>query len=284
MRNRYFDSAALKRIQTPTSWRLVCAWLPAEAPVLKSDRFRTWRKSHVDRHPQQEILIPLSGVTGYGFFDRTYRCVPGSVFFFDRFEPHDAGYPGGLAEHLWISILGDKTVAWRLRIGPRPGYRRDMNLILQPSDIGADIQRLFIAARQAATVSRQLSRTRLLSALSLILATVVEKGCAPPEEDTRPRHHAIIETIAKHITETGGAGSNLDNLARLAGYSKFHFHRLFRRHMGKSVHAFVDACRHDRAVLLRSQGRSQKEIGAALGFSCPSAFSRWWRGSVSREP
>jgi AraC-like DNA-binding protein len=278
MRNLYFDPAALKGLLTPERWRLVCSWLAPEAPVLRNDRFRAWRRVHVDRHPQQEILIPLAGNTGYGFFGHPYVCVPGTVFFFDRFEPHDAGYPGGHADHLWISILGDRTVAWRLLIGRRPSPRRDMNVILQPSDLGADMQHLFSAARKAAVVSRDLSRTRVLSAVSLILTAVVEKGYAPIKKGDQPRHHDIIETLGRHVMETGGAGANLDNLARLSGYSKFHFHRLFRRHMGKSVHTFVNACRSERAAILRREGRSQKEIGAALGFSCASAFSRWWRG------
>ena len=76
-----------------------------------------------------------------------------------------------------------------------------------------------------------------------------------------------------------GRGVTLDMLARISGYSKFHFLRLFQRCTGQTVHTYIDHCRRQRVEAMLQQGCAKKEIAAALGFSCPAAFSRWLKVS-----
>jgi AraC-like DNA-binding protein len=83
--------------------------------------------------------------------------------------------------------------------------------------------------------------------------------------------------VHRHIHDTAGVGVTLDGLARLAGYSKFHLVRQYRRQTGLSLGAWIDRCRLERLHRLRREGRGFADIAAQLGFSGSSALSRWCR-------
>jgi transcriptional regulator GlxA family with amidase domain len=124
----------------------------------------------------------------------------------------------------------------------------------------------------------ELIRLRLLAALADIVAAVVDEGYGADAVD---RHHRFqrerMEAICRHVQETGGVDASLDHLAQIAGYSKFHFLRLFKQHTGQSVHAYVNQSRLRKVEELRAGGLPLKAIAVKLGFSCPAAFSRWYR-------
>ncbi|MBA2479933.1 MAG: helix-turn-helix transcriptional regulator, partial [Planctomycetes bacterium] len=107
---------------------------------------------------------------------------------------------------------------------------------------------------------------------------VDDPTAAAPNLDHGTVHEQAIEAIKRHIAQTAGNGVTLDQLARIAGFSKFHFLRVFKKHTGTTVHAYVNECRLQRVAELRAAGLTQKDIGARLGFSCPAAFSRWFKG------
>ncbi len=77
--------------------------------------------------------------------------------------------------------------------------------------------------------------------------------------------------IATHLSEA----EDLDVLAHLSGYSKFHFSRIFKACTGETVHTFIDACRLRKSSELLKRGVLCKEVAAALGFSSPAAYSNW---------
>jgi transcriptional regulator GlxA family with amidase domain len=110
------------------------------------------------------------------------------------------------------------------------------------------------------------------------VAALVEEGYGDIAAD---RHYHFqrnkMEAIRRHIQETGGVDASLDHLARVAGYSKFHFLRLFRQHTGRSVHECVNQSRLRKVEEQLADGLALKAIAVKLGFSCPAAFSRWYR-------
>jgi AraC-like DNA-binding protein len=91
------------------------------------------------------------------------------------------------------------------------------------------------------------------------------------------RSEEIIATVRAHLEETAGRGDTVESLARLAGYSKYHFLRLFKQHTGHTIHAYVDICRHAKMSTLEDQGLTRRRIAEELGFSSASAFLRWRR-------
>lgn len=69
---------------------------------------------------------------------------------------------------------------------------------------------------------------------------------------------------------------SLDQMARLANFSRQHFLRTFQRAFGYTPFQCFDEARVRRArTFLAEPSRSVEEIGRALGFNNRSAFSRW---------
>jgi len=72
-----------------------------------------------------------------------------------------------------------------------------------------------------------------------------------------------------------GENIRLDDIARAAGMSKFHFIRKFRHEIGVTPGAFLQHYRITRAMqLLEETNRPIRGIGRSVGYGDPAAFSR----------
>jgi transcriptional regulator GlxA family with amidase domain len=78
---------------------------------------------------------------------------------------------------------------------------------------------------------------------------------------------------------------DLDALARTAGISKFHFHRLFRATYHRTPAAYLSERRVERAQdLLRATNLSVTEVCHAVGFSSLGSFSSRFRQITGENP
>ncbi len=134
---------------------------------------------------------------------------------------------------------------------------------------------MFAPPAEAGGQPADLLRLKLRSAVGLLITALIHAGYASVHDDRHAFQQHVVAAIQQHIRETAGHGECLDSLARISGYSKFHFLRLFEQHTGQTVHRYLDDCRLQRVRTMLERGCSKKEISAALGFSCQSAFSRW---------
>lgn len=278
MENRYFTASELAVLLDPARWRL------AEHPVTEENprpiaRHRSWRLRHRHAHPHAEALIALAGNTVYGQADRIYPCRPGTVMVFESNCAHDLGYPPWTPaiRHLWLSFIQDKAMARLVTYrAKRIRSSGSLGCLLDLED--AAVWQPGAAATANPALPSELIRLRRLAALMSTVAALVQEGYRQPENDRREAvQKNKIAAICRQIRETGGAGASLAHLAEIAGYSKFHFLRLFRRHTGQTIHAFVNQARRSKIQILRARGLPLKAIAAELGFSCPAAFSRWYR-------
>ena len=89
------------------------------------------------------------------------------------------------------------------------------------------------------------------------------------------RINIVIDYIREHLADD----LSLETLADLAGFSRFHFHRVFSSIMGETLADFVARLRLERAVALLKADRSMLVTDAALtvGFSALASFSRAFR-------
>lgn len=78
----------------------------------------------------------------------------------------------------------------------------------------------------------------------------------------------------------------LEDVAAVAGFSPYHFHRIFQALAGETLHAFTNRVRLERAVYLMANGalRSLTDVALAVGFSSSSAFSRAFRQHFGVSP
>jgi len=77
----------------------------------------------------------------------------------------------------------------------------------------------------------------------------------------------------------------LDGIAAVAGFSPFHFHRIFRVAFGENLSAYVQRRRLQRAAReLRSGDRPIVEIALECGYESASAFGRAFARAFDRTP
>lgn len=83
--------------------------------------------------------------------------------------------------------------------------------------------------------------------------------------------------VERHLAEE----LRLDDLARVACFSPFHFHRIYVALTGETVREFVQRVRLERAAsqLLRDPTRSVTAVALDLGFGSPAAFARAFRAA-----
>ena len=253
-------------------WRLVSSVAKPDVSEVADARHERWSARRTHEHPAMELLVPLSGEGRYGWMERTYPARPGTVFFFDSMEPHDMGYPEwcGRMEHLWVAVAENHVFARTLAISR--GVVKDVTasrLMFNLEDEGLDIGRIARDCRALKAEQPDLARRMLMTALDGMLCRLVEydrRGRGAAGEFTAA---SVIETIRLHVRTTGGRGATITHLARMAGYSRFHFLRLFREHTGRTVHEYVDECRLDRTVELLKQGAKLNRISEELGVFVP---------------
>jgi len=77
----------------------------------------------------------------------------------------------------------------------------------------------------------------------------------------------------------------IEEMAEAAGYSRYHFTRLFERSQGVSPGEYLMQLRiRKSAEMLRSSGRSVKEIAVQCGFSDPNYFCKAFRKRLGISP
>ncbi len=100
--------------------------------------------------------------------------------------------------------------------------------------------------------------------------------------DYLDRVHRAIDHVLTHLAEP----LLLDDVAKVACFSPYHFHRIFRASVGETLAAFVKRVRLERAVVEMSHrpDATLTEIALACGFQSSSDFSRSFRAHYGVPP
>jgi len=97
----------------------------------------------------------------------------------------------------------------------------------------------------------------------------------PHRAEYTARINRVIDYIQTHLEEELSLGS----LARIAHFSPYHFHRIFRAMMGETLNRFIQRIRIEKAAceLVHNQNKTITEIALENGFSSSSTFARAFR-------
>lgn len=99
------------------------------------------------------------------------------------------------------------------------------------------------------------------------------------------RKPEFIDKIVSHCSRNLDGAISVDDLAKVAGYSKFHFTRLFTAYYGMSPAAFVADLRMKTAMrMLQNERMNVKEIATACGFPDASYFCRVFQRAYGVSP
>lgn len=95
----------------------------------------------------------------------------------------------------------------------------------------------------------------------------------------------VIDQVIEAIYERFSEPITVDDMARTAKYSRFHFTRLFQQAIGVSPGRFLTAVRIQEAKkLLLSTSLSVKEITGRVGYSSVGTFSTRFKENVGLSP
>ena len=94
-------------------------------------------------------------------------------------------------------------------------------------------------------------------------------------EEYTSRINRVIDYIERHL----GEDLSLTTLAKVAGFSTFHFHRIFAAMMGENLKQFIQRVRIEKAatMLVGRPKMSITEIALECGLSSSAAFARAFR-------
>jgi AraC family transcriptional regulator len=101
------------------------------------------------------------------------------------------------------------------------------------------------------------------------------KNTSASRRDYEQRIHRVMDHICNHL----GEDLTLDELAGVAAFSPYHFHRLFTAFTGEPVGAFIRRVRLERTAfeLTSHPARSVTEIALRNGFDSSAVFARAFR-------
>ena len=93
--------------------------------------------------------------------------------------------------------------------------------------------------------------------------------------DTVRDHRERINRVLLHLQNNPGAPFSVEELARIACFSPFHFHRLFAAYVGEPISTHVRRLRLERAaVRLRTSNTAVTEVALDAGYETPAAFNK----------
>lgn len=97
------------------------------------------------------------------------------------------------------------------------------------------------------------------------------RRCRPEEPDLGERHAATV-TRACRLIERSQPAPSLDELARTVGFSRFHFHRVFKAYTGITPHDYLAASRTAKVRQELVRAETVADAIYAAGFSSNGHF------------
>ncbi len=279
-KQNFFRRKYRRILSSPGNWHVVSSLFPPDHEPREDRAHRRWLEKNSDSHPTREMLVVLEGDALNSLNGLIYPATPGTIFLFDSYEQHDKNYSPatGNPVHLWICFLRHRVIARVLHVNRgKFDSTGKGELILENNKI-CDLAYQEWGDMKNSLLDSDLKRRKMLSLLSLIFIGIIEQSMSRinTEAGDENRQAKIIDAIHQHICGSTGKAMTVEKLARIAGYSKFHFFRLFKKHTGKKVLDCINESRLRKTREMLKDGFLQKQISSELGFSCPSAFSNWY--------
>lgn len=98
-------------------------------------------------------------------------------------------------------------------------------------------------------------------------------------------HKERINRVLLYIQDNISGPVSLVTLSDVASFSPFHFHRLFRAHVGETLSGYVRRVRLERAAFrLSHTEESVTSIALSAGYETPAAFTRAFRQHFGNTP
>jgi AraC family transcriptional regulator len=107
----------------------------------------------------------------------------------------------------------------------------------------------------------------------------------PTLPHANPEYTRRIDRVIDYLRDNLDRQVKLRDLAKVACFSEFHFHRVFGAVSGETLNNFTNRLRLEKAArLLRYSGQKLTDIALQCGFSSSATFSRAFRAGYGTSP
>jgi len=270
--------------------------LPSPAPRLHAEhhigrlaRLRRWTHDGAPfaparpaAHPAVEISWVETGNVHYAIGARDVDAVAGAIVVVPRDTEHTTSFGARVrAGALWVA--GDVIDEIADAVG-RPGAARALEPGLlrasaEPIEV-ATLARMLSAELAAAEPGALLAAEALLEAIVIRTLRATRLGHAATGARS-PGIAAAVDLVRTRYAEP----LDVEDLARAAGMSRFHFSRIFRREVGSSPYRYLMGVRLERAAeLLRGGRHDVTQAALEVGFADLGRFARAFRARFGCTP
>jgi AraC-like DNA-binding protein len=231
-------------------------------------------------HDTFAIGVILSGAEAFRYRGVRHVAPAGSLVAVNPDELHDGAPAGdGFAYRmLYPSVALIQRLADELAEGPA-GFPAFRQAVIQDAGLAARLgQAHALMESRAATLAVDEAVT---AALTLM---VRRHSHGEPQGRRLGRERRPIREARRLIDDLYVQDLTLDELAAVAGLSRFHFLRAFRREVGVTPHTYLTGRRIAAAKTLLGGDQPLSEVALDCGFYDQSHFTRSFKGSTGLTP
>lgn len=180
-------------------------------------------------------------------------------------------------EFIYLCLHGRETLRlWSVilaRLGPLARFAPDAVPVLRAVET--------VAAALRGQLDSPFAASARAYALTMALVDAIKTA---PAQSPSP-HAAALEKACAHGTRRLADPLTVDDLAHVAGLSRYHFTRLFNAHVGAAPMTWLNDLRLKEAGrLLRTTSLPLKDIAARCGFSDANYFGKVFRARIGQSP
>ncbi len=251
-------------------------------------------------HFAAELIMPMENSYGIVANDIEYTVHPGEIMFISPGVVHNTVAPSSGWRYIFqIDITRLKSINGITNILSHIGQIAVFNsenagnilpeLIVLFQDICDEYyssEEFFIPNNHSVSISgdRNFLCEPIIYSKFLTMLTLIGRNYYDNIEDDsistdkRQEYIGKFMGICSYIDEHFAEDLNLDDVASIAGFSKFHFSRLFKQYTNVSFYKYVNLQRISYAEqLLATPDISITEVAMKSGFSSSSAFIRMFK-------
>jgi AraC-like DNA-binding protein len=250
-------------------------WRADSVPVEAMHAHFTSHVYHRHSHESYSFGVTETGAQAFTCRHGRHVSASGMVMAFNPDDPHDghAAVDGGFTYrmvHIWPEFLASLTGT------PLPLFRSP---VIEDPAMAASVGRLHRALTGRAS---ELERYERLAGTARLLARHAS-GREPARRGAdlvmaaRIRELIRASVADRAAGDVGGGELTADDLAAVAGCSRFAAYRAFRRAYGLSPSDYQRQLRVQTARRLLSAGAAPATVAAEAGFADQAHLTRWFR-------
>ena len=259
----------------------VCFWREARFDDLECLTARFFRHAYTPHlHDTFAIGVIEAGAEAFRYRGARHVAPAGSLVAVNPDELHD-GCPardGFAYRMIYPSVAIVQGIADELRDRPA-GFPAFREAVMDDPTVAARL------ASAHALMEARADKLAVDEAFTAALSLMVRRHAhSAPQGRRLGREVGPIRRARRHIDGSFAQDLTLSRLAEVAGLSRYHFLRAFRRETGVTPHAYLTGRRIAAAKALLAGDQPLSEVALACGFYDQSHFSRSFKGCTGLTP